>query len=142
MVSRRHLATRPEGPSLLLYISGPISGLAPGVARSRFTGADNLLTAIGFRCLDPHSVAACTDNSCGGYDDDDLPGDTYVHSWECYLRYDLIEMLKCDGVALLDGWEESRGARLEYNTAKELAIEIHKVDWWMNHAHLNDVQTV
>ena len=33
------------------------------------------------------------------------------------MRRDLIEMLKCDFVAVLPNWESSRGANLEIRTA-------------------------
>lgn len=117
----------------LLYISGPISGLTSEEARSKFSSAALLLRNRAYETLDPHDVGACEDTSCDGKEDPSQP-DGWLHSWECYLKYDLIEMLKCDGVALLDNWEESRGARLEWNTAKELSIPAHTVHWWINNA--------
>ena len=46
-----------------------------------------------------------------------LSGRITGHTWECYLRHDLVAMLACDAVAMLDGWETSHGARLEHATA-------------------------
>lgn len=31
-----------------------------------------------------------------------------------YIDMGLCELMKCDGIYLLEGWEDSRGARLEY----------------------------
>jgi len=43
---------------------------------------------------------------------------------EVYMRKDLEEILKCDAIYLLKGWEKSRGATLERLIAVELALEI------------------
>jgi hypothetical protein len=40
------------------------------------------------------------------------------------MRYCLKIMLSCDGIALLQGWEQSRGSRLELMTAGELKIPV------------------
>lgn len=116
-----------------LYISGPISGLTAAEARRNFSSAALLLGNRGYLTLDPHDVGACSDYGCAGKSDAEQP-DGWLHDWNCYLKYDLIDMLRCDGVAMLDGWEESRGARLEWNTAKELNIPVHTVTWWINNA--------
>ena len=43
-------------------------------------------------------------------------------SRETYLRADVVLLAQCDAVALLPGWEESRGAKLEYLLARELSM--------------------
>ena len=35
-------------------------------------------------------------------------------SYKDCIDMGLCELMKCDGIYMLDGWEESRGARLEY----------------------------
>lgn len=54
------------------------------------------------------------------------------HSWSCYLRWDIIEMLKCDGVALIDEtfWK-SKGAMLEVKTAFDCGLPILPVHQWV-----------
>jgi len=53
------------------------------------------------------------------------------HSWECYLRADLRALLLCDGVALLPAWQLSPGARLEFNTAVGVGVEVLDLGAWL-----------
>jgi hypothetical protein len=43
-------------------------------------------------------------------------------AWEDYLRADLQLLFHCDGIALLPGWEKSRGAKLELAVAIQLGM--------------------
>jgi hypothetical protein len=52
-------------------------------------------------------------------------------TWENYMRADLPRMLKCDGLALLPGFINSRGAFLEITVAKALGIDAQEVDYWL-----------
>jgi hypothetical protein len=45
-------------------------------------------------------------------------------SWEYYLKRDLRELLTCDAVAVLPGWESSRGATLEVYVGWRLGFSI------------------
>ena len=45
-------------------------------------------------------------------------------SWSDYLAYDLTRLGACGAVYLLRGWQNSKGARLEYLIAKELGMVI------------------
>ena len=51
----------------------------------------------------------------------DLPRKTY-------MREDIEQVLQAEAIVLLDGWEKSKGARLEYEIALELEIPIYKWD--------------
>lgn len=52
-------------------------------------------------------------------------------AWEDYLRWDLRELLDCEGVATLPGWANSRGARFEVRVARDLALPIRPVARWL-----------
>jgi len=47
------------------------------------------------------------------------------------MKQDIREMLRCDGVALLPSWEESRGARIEARLAGELGMTARPLSWWL-----------
>jgi hypothetical protein len=46
-------------------------------------------------------------------------------SWPEYLRRDLRELMECEALALLDGWQTSRGATLELVVAQSLGMDIY-----------------
>jgi len=43
---------------------------------------------------------------------------------EAYMRVDVAQMTTCLAVAMLPGWRDSRGARMEYLLARELGMRI------------------
>jgi hypothetical protein len=104
------------------YISGPIAG-APELSHEekveRFARAEEALHQRGMIATSPLRVEACLSEDCNGAETKE--DGTYRHSWSCYLRYDLIEMLsECDSIALLPRWEASPGAVLENHVAEML----------------------
>ena len=57
------------------------------------------------------------------------PADCYQgNSWEEGMKKDIPAMLSCDRVSLLDGWEKSRGARLEVFIARELGMRVETLE--------------
>lgn len=45
--------------------------------------------------------------------------------WDTYLRRDLVLLAeRCDKIALLDGWEKSKGATLEHHVGVKLGMTI------------------
>ncbi|MBR2092495.1 MAG: DUF4406 domain-containing protein [Candidatus Methanomethylophilaceae archaeon] len=82
-----------------IYISGKISGCEEQ-ARIQFADEEDFLVKIGHEAVNPF------DN---GLDVDD--------TWERHLAVDIRDLLTCDAVYQLPGWEESRGARLEAEVA-------------------------
>ena len=51
--------------------------------------------------------------------------------WSVYMRKGLADMFYADAVALLDGWETSRGARLEAHVATELGMTVLPLCEWV-----------
>lgn len=45
-------------------------------------------------------------------------------TWESCLRTDLREMCTCEAIALMPGWEGSKGANLELHVAHRLGMEV------------------
>ena len=88
-----------------VYISGPITGIDFG-NRFAFSCARNALELCGYEVVDPSEVQL----------DDEA-------TWTDYMRADLKLLLDCDYIYMLDGWEDSKGARIERELAENLGIE-------------------
>lgn len=88
-----------------VYISGPITGIDFG-NRFAFSCARASLELCGYEVVDPSEVQL----------DDDA-------SWADYMKADLKLLLDCDFIYMLEGWEKSRGARIELALAKNLRIK-------------------
>lgn len=46
------------------------------------------------------------------------------------MRITIPQMLDCEGIALLPGWERSRGARIEFILAAEIGLGVLYLDKW------------
>lgn len=96
-----------------LYIIGPATG-KPNDNKEAFVSARRALKADGYLCAIPH------DYINDGTD------------WNTAMRISITAMLSMehglkrkpafDGVAMLDGWEESKGAKIEKQLAEALGI--------------------
>ena len=78
------------------YISGRMAGLPPERVQKHFAEAQEYLTAEGFIVMNPDCLRMCP-----GFDYDD------------YMTIDLAMLERCDAIYMLEGWEESGGARKE-----------------------------
>lgn len=96
-----------------VYVSGPMSGY-PGHNFPAFNAAARELARAGFE-------------TCNPADKGIIPG----WSWEDYLRVDIIEMLGCDGVATLAGWNLSEGALLETQVANACGLRVEPLSKWL-----------
>lgn len=55
---------------------------------------------------------------------DEAEGDVGEHSWEHYIRRDLKHLAESKSVAVLPGWRDSRGAKLEVHIARALDMPV------------------
>lgn len=86
------------------YLSGPMSAIVDDNYPA-FNRAAGLLRAAGHEVENPAEVER-------------------LDSWEAYMRCALRQMLVCDAVVMLPGWEGSRGALIELWVARKLKIEV------------------
>jgi hypothetical protein len=100
-----------------LYISGPMSNL-PEHNFPAFRAAAEKLTRAGYDVIDPS---------------ENFGGDTTLDRSD-YMREDIGNVLKADGLALLPGWSQSKGASLEVQIADELGLETLIVETWVRGA--------
>lgn len=109
-----------------LYLSGGITKVKN--FKSVFDEALNTLLSSQYLVLDPRQISKCLFKTCGGVIDE---SGRYLHTWECNLRYDLGELVFCDGIAMIPEWETSEGATLELNTARGLHLPFNTVRGWV-----------
>ena len=90
-----------------IYISGPITGTKDYM--SRFSTAHLNLARQGYSVVNPAMVNAM------------LPEDT---TYEEYMDMSFVMLDMCDSVYMLDGWENSKGACMEFERAVNNDLEI------------------
>lgn len=96
-----------QGEPKQIYIAGPMTGY-PDCNFAAFHAVAERLAQTGWKVFNPAE-------NFGGRKD--LPR-------EAYLRLDLAVLAQCDAIAMLPGWQDSRGAKLEYVVARELDLVI------------------
>ncbi|MDR1190305.1 MAG: DUF4406 domain-containing protein [Verrucomicrobiales bacterium] len=98
-----------------VFICGPMTGL-PEFNYPAFFAAEETLRELGFRVFNPaRSLDGTADAGRT-----DLP-------WEFYLSKSIPMLCAADMVLVLDGWEDSKGARLELEIARQLRKPLQTV---------------
>jgi hypothetical protein len=87
-----------------VYVAGKMSGL-PDLGFPAFHAAAAKLRAEGHEVINPAEIQ---------------PDQTA--EWGACLRDCLAALVRCDAIALLPNWDDSRGARLERHVARELGL--------------------
>lgn len=121
-----------------LYIAGPMRGI-PEFNFPAFLGAQKDLELSGFGVINP----AARDIE-DGFDYEGLTGheDLAVIGFDlrAALAWDLHAIaVDSDGIATLEGWENSKGASAEVATAKALGLPVKPLEDWLIQAHINVV---
>ena len=91
-------------PKTRIYLAGPMTGL-PEFNYPAFNAEAARLRALGYAVENPAENEAPADKT-----------------WSGYLRLAIAQLVTCDTVALLPGWEKSEGAKLEHHIACHLGI--------------------
>jgi hypothetical protein len=103
-----------------IYISGAITGLPAG-NRPAFTAAALQLAGLGHAVINPHEIGDIVRKGLHPKDP----------TWSDYMRTDIVAMMGCDAVALLEGWDLSRGAKVEYDLAFHLCMPCMPLAAWI-----------
>lgn len=98
-----------------IYVIGPVTGMEND-NRPAFEEAAERLREAGYTALIPHwFVKAGT-------------------PWAPAMRRSIETLVKCDGVAALEGFGSSKGARVEADLATELGMPVKSVETWIRSA--------
>ena len=92
-------------PMPLTYLAGPMTGIKD-YNYPQFNQAAQWLRAQGHNVINP----------------DELHKDTH-QPWAHYMRADIKALANCNTIAMLPGWVDSKGARLEQHIATLLEME-------------------
>lgn len=96
----------------IVYIAGPMTG-HEDFNYPAFHAAGDMLAEYGFNFISgAHKGGEC--------DTPPAPGEE--KPWKDYMRKAVQDLSYCDLIYLLDGWEDSRGARLEVEIAQSIGI--------------------
>ena len=101
-----------------IYVSGPIKGHDDFVEKFKAACEE---VAQWAKPVNPVEVGNCDLDECR------WPGEMLEtgHTWECYIRYDLAQLVLCDGIYLMEGWSTSKGASLELKVAMLLGMQLY-----------------
>lgn len=89
-----------------IYVAGPMSNL-PDLNFPAFHTAAGQLRAAGYEVINPAEINP----------DPSTP-------WTACMRADIAQLVTCDAIYLLPGWERSRGAHVEFTLARSLEMEV------------------
>lgn len=87
-----------------VYIAGPMTGY-PELNYPAFHATATRLRAMGFEVVSPAELN---------------PLDEKYHA---AMRKDILALIECDHICMLQGWQASKGATLEHHIATVLNIE-------------------
>ncbi|MES2319979.1 MAG: DUF4406 domain-containing protein [Pseudomonadota bacterium] len=90
-----------------IYLAGPMTGYHE-LNFPAFHAETARLRALGFDVVNPAEINL------------DPAAD-----WQACMRADIAQLVTCCSIALLEGWERSRGATLEHHIAKSLGMAVH-----------------
>jgi hypothetical protein len=89
-----------------IYVAGPMTDILD-LNFPAFNSAAAALRAAGWEVLNPAEI-----------------NPDHTMAWADCMRRDLAALVTCDAIQLLPGWENSRGARLEWIVADKLGLEV------------------
>jgi NTP pyrophosphatase (non-canonical NTP hydrolase) len=90
---------------MIIYISGPMTGY-PEFNFPLFNRVAENLRKLGYKIINPAEI------------------EQPILTWESCMRCDIKELMNANKIAVLPGWEKSKGARIEVFLASQLGMEI------------------
>ncbi len=88
-----------------VYVSGSITGMPNGNIEA-FAQKTKQLREQGYFVINP------TENG------------TDKETWNYYMRKDISELMQCEAICMLPGWQRSKGANIEFGLALQFEMRI------------------
>ena len=104
-----------------IYLSGKITGRDKEDYTMQFARAESFYKTGGFDVVNPVKIGEA------------ILKQNPNAKWEDFMKKDLEELRTCTHIALLEGWEQSKGSRAEKAEAEKLGIEIMYLKLFDNH---------
>ena len=95
-----------------IYLSGKITGREKEDYTKQFARAESFYKTGGFDVINPVKIG-----------EEILKQDPSA-TWNDFMKEDIQALKTCTHIALLEGWEESKGAKMEKAEAEKLGLEI------------------
>ena len=101
-----------------IYLSGKMTGLQD-FGKEHFDNAEKTLKELNPDCIifNPIKISKQIANRLNKEIED--------IEYHTFLKEDLKILLECDEVLMLENWQDSNGAIIEHNLAKDVGIEIN-----------------
>ena len=96
---------------LKIYISGPMTGIED-FNYPKFDRIEKELKEQGFEVVNPASIGR--ELVAREVIKDSMSDEIKT---QVYMKHDLIGLLECDSIFMMNGWMDSKGAFIEYNVA-------------------------
>ena len=95
-----------------IYLSGKITGRDKADYTSQFARAEQFYKSGGFDVVNPVKIG------------EEILKANPKATYSDIMAADLKALSQCTHIALLEGWEESKGAKMEKAEAEEMGLEI------------------
>ena len=101
-----------------IYLSGKITGLDKEVYTRQFARAETFYKTSGFEVMNPVKIG------------EEILKRNPSATWEDFMAEDIKALESCTHIALLEGWEESKGAKMEKAEAEKMGLEIMQLKFF------------
>ena len=95
-----------------IYLSGKITGREKEDYTRQFARAESFYKTGGFDVVNPVAIG------------EEILRKNPKAEWSDFMKADLEALKTCTHIALLEGWEESEGAKTEKAEAEKMGLEI------------------